>query len=297
MIPKGNEAAQVAGAGNVLPNNVLIPQGIQHVLINGKLYPIIQTANGTHLLIQQPVGQVQQPGSQIFTAQPINLGNLQQISGAPTAEQSQSSTEQTSLQQPMAAGDVPAQPASALGDLTSITQSILQDSESSMNSAMPVLPTTSSHTSNSHESNILSPRSETPTTNPATSPTNNSNTLSPQAQNLLQRVQQQIASFKKMGTLDDAAKKTLAQLEEAQKRCLSDMRRNQPPSANAGGVRQPPPQALANRFPNNGTMMPVPNPQPALTLPSHVFNQAVIVQPTLNPKELIVKCRKYRSTI
>lgn len=75
------------------PNNVLIPQGIQHVLINGQLYPIIQTANGTHLLIQQPVGQVQQAGGkQVFTAQPIQLGSMppgQALPATMTSQQQQ----------------------------------------------------------------------------------------------------------------------------------------------------------------------------------------------------------------
>ena len=77
ILPKVDGQIQIPSNAPGGPNNVLIPQGIQHVLINGQLYPIIQTANGTHLLIQQPVGQVQQAGGkQVFTAQPIQLGNL-----------------------------------------------------------------------------------------------------------------------------------------------------------------------------------------------------------------------------
>lgn len=246
IIPKNEVVAaqpvQAAAAPNSQPSNIIIPQGIQHVLINGQLYPIIQTANGTHLLIQQPVGQIQQQngGKQVFTAQPIQLANAQGV--LPN--------------QPASNGTQPAEP-TAKEQLPSAQVPVNQNNQS--------LQKTSPSKTAKNQLPVGTQPSQQPV--PArggiqTAPV----TVSPQTQQILTKIQNQIEALKPKAGSDPVAKNNLQQLQQIQQQILTELRNQMQ-------------KAMANAASANEQSQPVPQGAPPAVI--HQQSTSVVTTPQL----------------
>lgn len=290
------------------------------MLINGQLYPIVQTSNGTHLLIQQPVGQVQQQsGKQIYTAQPIQLGgaqqqqqplqqqplqhslNLQQVSSAPgqsvqymvpvtTAQQIRTTQPAVGLQSLGTYSEAPA--TSHVNGLHPATHPATSASFSSSGVA-PVLPIATSQvlpsaagqsqsTGAPGVSTVGRPRKPQPQSNMlGTIPV----AVSPQTQQLLTRIQHQIDAFKRMPSLDRESKKTLAQLQQAQQHVLNNVRSQlQMQQSGARGPANSPQFLRPTNAGTAGQQLPTAN----FTQSEQLLQQGAI-QPNLGNRTLIVK--------
>ena len=293
IVPKNDTlATAVQQLTNQQPANVIVPQGIQHVLINGQLYPIIQTANGTHLLIQQPVGQVQQAGKQVFTAQPIQLGSLQQVPTKP-ATASQPVPYLPQGQQSVASAAV-ASSTSNVGQQALSGQASTSDTQQQgvLNSAAPPLNSSSYSTSATNNASLtattLPPNTFSPSTHKSSSTATTYQPRHPvpvdaRTQQLLTRIQNQIDAFKSKPSLDADARTTLQQLQEAQQRVLNNVRNQK---ATTAGTHQP-------ARPSNGVMTGTNAQQPQFLHPSPQFlRQEVLQQSSAKEKKLIIKPSK-----
>lgn len=228
IIPKLDSPAQ-PGAPATQANNIIIPQGIQHVLINGQLYPIIQTANGTHLLIQQPVGQIQQNGGkQVFTAQPIQLNN-QPIQPA----QTQGST-QPSLGPVVTAALAPAtttNPSTVLSQhnaptatQTSATTNTIQLNPISAASSQPSTSSASASTVPAPATGAPVPQQTAQIYLPNQYNVQTPVTVSPHTQQVLSKIQAQIEVLKPKADSDAAVRNSLTQLQNIQQQILNELR-------------------------------------------------------------------------
>ena len=234
----------------------------------------------------------------MLTAQPIQLGTVQQMPAKTTAASS------FPAQTPQQAS-LPSTPANSKSSVNqqpsasenTITNNIHQDA---ISSAAPVLPVASSQTM---------PVANTP--NAAGTTVNPSSTFVPQVvktgtsgvshtsnippagrgpvtvdartQQLLTRIQSQIDAFKSKPSLDADAKKTLLQLQEAQQRVLNNVR-NQAQAHNA-----PPGVMGAQPRPTNGLMGPGQPQPPTFMHPSPQFVRPEMLQSNIKDKQLIIK--------
>ncbi|KAF6029789.1 hypothetical protein EB796_011887 [Bugula neritina] len=300
LIPKA-DGTSAQGAGAVQPNNVLIPQGIQHVLINGQLYPIIQTANGTHLLIQQPVGQVQHStAKQVFTAQPVQLGgmapsqstqvltagNHMQISNSqslPATEQTNDSVSNADSNIHTTAGNLglaPIMPISSTG-INTMTST----------SSSHFLPTSQTPTNSFHMQPVASSQSNT-LNNSRRSTNSGSVVVSPQAQQLLAKIQHQLQLFKRKPVLDEEAKKAYAQLQQAEHQVLNNIQSQlqaHRAGQDAGQMGQPANQGAAVGFGAVGPPGQPPPPQASLSAQHSLLLQHGVTPSSANKSELIIK--------
>lgn len=233
IIPRGDgkqPGAVAAAASPAQPGSILVPQGIQHVLINGQLYPIIQTANGTHLLIQQPVGQIQQNGGapQVFTAQPIQLTNTSTAGNTSISAQNITIPSQSTI----GSSATPTQTVSVSSATVPISSSTTQLATSATNSSM----TSASSTSISQTTSSMVTVSNTPVSfstsinlqngsksQPTTPPTT-SVTVSPQTQQVLSKIHAQIEALKPKAETDATAKQNLNQLQHIQQQIFNQIR-------------------------------------------------------------------------
>lgn len=220
LMPKAGGGITIATAATAsvpqasATQQVIIPQGIQHVLINNQLYPIIQTANGTHLLIQQPVAQIQtnaQPsGKQVLTAQPISLGTAPAVSQpvlaaaqteAPTVQPNNSTSQTT----PNTAHN---------NDMNYRPNTNAMKTETAAASTPSVTP------SKFANNQALPVRSQPSMLNLNTTPI----TVSAQTQAMLTKIQSQINLLKTRPNLDEAQKTNLTQLIQMQGQIMNDLR-------------------------------------------------------------------------
>lgn len=277
------------------PGNLLVPQGIQHVLINGALYPIIQTTNGTHLLIQQPVGQVQQGGKQVFTAQPIQLGSMQQLAvgGTPvsTAQHMSYAAPGAQLQ-----AHTPLQPTtqnsqSNLSQPIQATDNATQAGAVNATAPALLLPTTeatsTASSSSSANQSVTNPSqmSKAGSGSGLSSIHKNLVAVDARTQQLLTRIQGQIDAFKSKPSLDAGAKNTLLQLQEAQQRVINNVRAQTQKPAHAPSASQQNRSCVGN----GGTIMaPMPQAPPFLH-PTPQLLQQEVPQASSEPKKLVIK--------
>lgn len=210
-------------------NNIIIPQGIQHVLINGQLYPIIQTANGTHLLIQQPVGQIQQQngGKQVFTAQPIQLANSQAaVPAQPTSNGTQSAG---TIAKEQALNSAPS--SSATSNQNSLSSQKTSPSKAISN------PVPSSGQPTQQAAPVRGGAPSAPVT------------VNPQTQQILTKIQNQIEALKPKAESDPTSKSNLQQLQQIQQQILRElqnqMQRTISNSTMSNGQSQPIPQGAS----------------------------------------------------
>lgn len=231
IVPR-SDSKQPSSAAATPPaqqGGILVPQGIQHVLINGQLYPIIQTANGTHLLIQQPVGQIQQNGGapQVFTAQPIQLANTSTAGGtsvpsqSPTiATSSQSTGENTAnttqTQSPVASNSTSQSVTTAV---TSSISSTTQAPSASQTTPSKVAVSSNSVTSLPDGTNQINGDKNPPPNPPPTSVT-----VSPQTQQVLSKIHAQIEALKPKAETDATARQNLNQLQHIQQQIFNQIR-------------------------------------------------------------------------